>query len=117
MVITSTHGEGEPPDKARLFYEFLHGPRAPRLENLRFSVLALGDLSYKQFCQIGKSLDRRLEELGAQRLHERVDCDVDYREQAEAWMQAVVKALGSDGAPIARRQRSGRREPRDRCQS
>ena len=100
LVIASTHGEGEPPDKARLFYEFLHSQRAPRLENLRFSVLALGDLSYKQFCEVGKSLDRRLEELGAQRLHERVDCDVDYHEQAEAWMQAVVKALGSDGAPM-----------------
>jgi sulfite reductase (NADPH) flavoprotein alpha-component len=98
LVIASTHGEGEPPDKARLFYEFLHSERAPRLENLRFSVLALGDLSYKQFCAVGNRLDRRLEELGAQRLHERVDCDVDYHEQAEDWMQAVVNALDSDVA-------------------
>jgi sulfite reductase (NADPH) flavoprotein alpha-component len=100
LVIVSTHGEGEPPDKARLFFDFLFGQRAPRLENLRFSVLALGDLSYKQFCEAGKSVDRRLEELGARRLHERFDCDVDYREQAEEWMQAVVEALRNDGAAM-----------------
>jgi sulfite reductase (NADPH) flavoprotein alpha-component len=97
LVVASTHGEGEPPDKARIFHEFLHGKRAPRLEGLRFSVLALGDLSYKHFCQIGKDFDRQLEALGAERLHERVDCDVDYRETAEGWMEAVVRALGGDG--------------------
>jgi sulfite reductase (NADPH) flavoprotein alpha-component len=100
LIIASTHGEGEPPDKARLFYDFLHSPRAPRLENLRFSVLALGDLSYKQYCQAGVALDRRLEELGARRLHERVDCDVDYHDPAESWMQGVVTTLGSPGAAL-----------------
>jgi sulfite reductase (NADPH) flavoprotein alpha-component len=100
LMIVSTHGEGEPPDKARLFHEFLHSQRAPRLPNLRFSVLALGDLSYKQFCDAGKRFDRRLEELGAQRLHERVDCDVAFQEPAEAWMQAVVKTLSSDATPL-----------------
>ncbi len=69
------------------------------MENLSFSVLALGDLSYKQFCETGKSVDRRLEELGARRLYERVDCDVDYRDPAEEWMRAVVKALGEAGTP------------------
>jgi sulfite reductase (NADPH) flavoprotein alpha-component len=97
LIIASTHGEGEPPDKARLFFDFLLSQRAPRLEKLRFSVLALGDLSYKQFCEVGKRLDRRLEELGAQRLHERVDCDVDYQDPADAWMQAVVQALANEG--------------------
>ncbi len=80
LVITSTHGEGDPPDKARLFHEFLHGQRAPQLAGLRFSVLALGDLSYKKFCQTGKDFDFRLEALGAHRLHERVDCDVDFHD-------------------------------------
>jgi sulfite reductase (NADPH) flavoprotein alpha-component len=96
LIVASTHGEGEPPDKARLFHEFLHGKRAPRLEGLRYSVLALGDLSYKQFCQIGKDFDRQLEALGAQRLHARVDCDVDYREAAEAWMLAVWQVLAGE---------------------
>jgi sulfite reductase (NADPH) flavoprotein alpha-component len=100
LVVVSTHGEGEPPDKARLFHEFLQSQRAPRLPKLQFSVLALGDVSYKQFCDAGKSFDRRLEELGGRRLYERVDCDVDYREQAEAWMQGVVTALGNGAAPV-----------------
>ena len=75
-----------------------------------------GNLSYKQFCQVGKRLDRRLEELGAQRLHERVDCDVDYRDQAEAWMQEVVKALGGDGATL-HDGNGAAAQPQDRCRS
>ncbi len=98
LVVVSTHGEGEPPDRARLFHEFLQSKRAPRLEGLRYSVLALGDLSYKHFCQAGKDFDRLLEKLGAQRLHERVDCDVDYRQAAEGWMEAVLRALADDTA-------------------
>ena len=81
---------------------------APRLEGLRYSVLALGDLSYKHFCQIGKDFDHQLEALGAQRLHERVDCDVDYRDAANDWMEAVLRALAGDqslatagNAPVA----------------
>ena len=78
LIITSTHGEGEPPENARSFYEFLHSKRAPKLENVRFSVLALGDESYEFFCQTGKDFDKRLEELGGERLYPRVDCDVDF---------------------------------------
>jgi sulfite reductase (NADPH) flavoprotein alpha-component len=93
LVIVSTHGEGDPPDKAKMFYEFLHGQRAPKLAGLRFSVLALGDQSYKKYCQTGRDIDGRLEALGGQRLYDRVDCDVDYREAAEAWMQGVGASL------------------------
>ena len=94
LVLVSTHGEGEPPDKAKLFHEFLHGKRAPRLEGLRYSVLGLGDVSYKEFCQMGKDFDRRLEELGAERLRPRADCDVDYDEAAAAWTEGVLASLG-----------------------
>jgi len=93
LVVVSTHGEGDPPDKAVQFHEFLHGKRAPKLDGVRFSVLALGDLSYEQFCQTGREIDQRLEELGAERLYERTDCDVAYDEPAEAWMEGVVAAL------------------------
>lgn len=86
LIITSTHGEGEPPENARSFYEFLHSKRAPKLENVRFSVLALGDESYEFFCQTGKDFDTRLEELGGERLYPRVDCDVDFEDPAEQWM-------------------------------
>ncbi|UUZ93711.1 flavodoxin domain-containing protein [Paenibacillus sp. P25] len=68
LILVSTHGEGEPPDNAVSFYEFLHSKRAPRLEGMQYSVLALGDTSYEYFCQTGKDFDKRLEELGAARL-------------------------------------------------
>ncbi|MEL4028989.1 assimilatory sulfite reductase (NADPH) flavoprotein subunit [Caldifermentibacillus hisashii] len=93
LIITSTHGEGEPPENARSFYEFLHSKRAPKIENVRFSVLALGDESYEFFCQTGKDFDKRLEELGGERLYPRVDCDVDFEDPAEQWMSGVVAVL------------------------
>lgn len=93
FIVVSTHGEGDPPDNAMSFYEFLHGKRAPQLAGTRFSVLALGDTSYEKFCQTGKDFDKRLEELGAERLVPRVDCDVDYDEAAAGWMDSVLEAL------------------------
>jgi sulfite reductase (NADPH) flavoprotein alpha-component len=103
LILVSTHGEGEPPDNAISFYEFLHSKRAPRLEETRFSVLALGDTSYEFFCQTGKDFDKRLEELGAKRLADRVDCDVDFDESAAEWMNSVLAALSaaSGGANAA----------------
>ena len=95
LIAVSTHGEGDPPDNAIPFYEFLHSKRAPRLEGLRYSVLALGDTSYEKFCQTGKDFDKRLEELGASRLTPRVDCDVDYDEPAAEWMSQVTSALNA----------------------
>ncbi len=93
LIIVSTHGEGEPPDTALTFYEFLHSRRAPKLNDLHFSVLALGDSSYEFFCQTGKQLDERLEELGAKRLSPRVDCDLDYDEPAAQWFEDVTQSL------------------------
>lgn len=97
LIITATHGEGHPPDNAISFHEFLHGRKAPKLEGVRFSVLALGDLSYEFFCQTGKDFDRRLEELGGERLFPRVDCDVDFDEAAETWIEGVLNELGQAG--------------------
>ncbi|KWX77615.1 assimilatory sulfite reductase (NADPH) flavoprotein subunit [Paenibacillus jilunlii] len=101
LILVSTHGEGEPPDNARSFHEFLNSKRAPRLEHLRFSVLALGDTSYEFFCQTGKDFDQKLEELGGQRLSPRVDCDLDYDEQVAAWMEQVITALNGAGSAPA----------------
>ena len=61
-------------------HEFIHGRKAPKLEGVRFSVLALGDQTYEYFCQTGRDFDRKLDELGAERIYDRVDCDVDYEE-------------------------------------
>ncbi|EMI11489.1 assimilatory sulfite reductase (NADPH) flavoprotein subunit [Anoxybacillus gonensis] len=98
LIVVSTYGEGEPPDNALSFYEFLHSKRAPKLDHLRFSVLALGDTSYEHFCKTGKDFDKRLEELGGKRLYERVDCDVDYEEKAAKWLGGVLGELDKQGA-------------------
>jgi sulfite reductase (NADPH) flavoprotein alpha-component len=93
LILVSTHGEGDPPDNALPFYEFLHSKRAPQLEELRFSVLSLGDSSYEFFCKTGLDFDKRLEELGGKRLSSRVDCDLDYDEPAAEWFHNVLAAL------------------------
>lgn len=97
LIVVSTQGEGEPPDNAIPFYEFLHSKRAPKLDSLRYSVLALGDTSYEFFCQTGKDFDKRLEELGGKQLAPRVDCDVDFDEPAAEWMNQVLGGL-SEGS-------------------
>ena len=96
LIVASTHGEGEPPDNAIAFHSFLHGKRAPKLDHVQYAVLALGDSSYEYFCQTGKDFDIQLEKLGAKRLVDRVDCDVDYAEQAEKWFGEVKEKLHSE---------------------
>jgi sulfite reductase (NADPH) flavoprotein alpha-component len=98
LIVVSTYGEGDPPDKAILFHEFVLGKRAPRLEGMRFSVLSLGDQLYDHFCKTGKDFDARLEELGATRMYARIDCDVDFDEPAKAWMNGVLSALTGSSA-------------------
>ena len=106
FIVTSTYGEGEMPDNAELFWEALKSTDAPRLEQLSFSVLALGDTAYDEFCEAGKQFDLRLEQLGAKRLKPRVDCDVDFEENAEEWSNGVIEELvqlkpeGSNGAAV-----------------
>ena len=99
VVITSTYGDGEMPDNAQAFWDYLKNGTAPRLENLEFSVLALGDRNYVQFCQAGKAFDARLEELGARRVHPRVDCDVDYEAPSTEWFGSLMKSLEGAAAP------------------
>lgn len=91
IAVVSTHGNGEPPDDARAFFSFISSERAPRLPDLEYAVLALGDSSYEEFCQTGMVLDARLAALGAKRLVERVDCDVDFAAPAKAWQDKVVE--------------------------
>ena len=100
ILVTSTHGEGEPPDAAQAFHAFVMGERAPRLAELRYAVLALGDRGYERFCQTGRDLDARLAALGATRLYGLGECDLDYQETAGEWMREVLQALAEGVAPV-----------------
>ena len=93
LIITSTYGEGEMPDNAQMLWDGVCAETMPRLEGMQFSVLALGDTSYDLFCQAGIDWDNKLVELGATRVYDRTDCDVDFEEPAERWMTAVIPLL------------------------
>ena len=92
-IVVSTHGEGDPPDDAELFHEFLFSKKAPKLAGLKYSVLALGDSSYIKFCETGREFDARLAELGAERLTPVMECDLDYEASAATWSQDIVEGL------------------------
>ncbi|EPM0238931.1 NADPH-dependent assimilatory sulfite reductase flavoprotein subunit [Klebsiella pneumoniae] len=100
VVVTSTQGEGEPPEEAVALHKFLFSKKAPKLDGTAFAVFGLGDTSYEFFCQSGKDFDNKLAELGAERLLDRVVADVEYQAAAAEWRARVVEALKAR-APVA----------------
>ncbi|MCH2035453.1 MAG: assimilatory sulfite reductase (NADPH) flavoprotein subunit [Puniceicoccaceae bacterium] len=107
FVIISTWGEGDPPENAIDFYEEFTSKALPSLKGLNYSVLGLGDTSYEHFCKMGKDFDTRLEVLGANRISNRKDCDVDYDDDYAEWidssLKALVKITGSDSLSTAQK--------------
>ncbi|MBV8899423.1 MAG: sulfite reductase subunit alpha [Verrucomicrobia bacterium] len=101
LIITSTFGEGDPPENAKAFHAELHAADHPGFTNLSYSVLALGDKNYEQFCKCGIDFDKRLEALGARRLYERVDCDVDYEASYQRWQTGVLGVLEAAAKEVA----------------
>ena len=93
LVIASTWGEGDPPQRAVDFQDALMADGAPRLEKLRYAVLALGDRAYAQFCEVGKRFDDRFAALGATRVTDRIDCDLDFETPASTWIDATLPIL------------------------
>jgi sulfite reductase (NADPH) flavoprotein alpha-component len=100
LLITSTYGDGEPPDSALEFHTWLMSDAPPSLAEVNYSVLSLGDSSYPDFCQCGIEFDTRLEALGANRIHPRVDVDIDPDEPYAEWSKAVIAILAPDNGTV-----------------
>jgi sulfite reductase (NADPH) flavoprotein alpha-component len=100
IVISSTWGEGDPPDNAANFWAWLNSDAAPRLENIEYAVLGLGDRNYMDFCGASKKFDSRLQQLGAKPIIERGECDVDYESAATAWIESLWPKLNVNGQTV-----------------
>ena len=104
LVVASTWGEGEPPQRAADFYDALMAPDAPRFDGVRFAVLALGDRAYARlshFCETGRDLDVRLAQLGGTCVAERGECDADYELLAGTWIGTTLAKLAHFAGPEA----------------
>lgn len=89
--VLATHGIGEPPDGTEAFFEYWQSDRAPQLENLEYSILALGDSSYADYCAMGRLFDERLRALGAKPVVDLIECDLDFDEPAADWSGKLVE--------------------------
>ena len=93
LIAVSTHGDGDPPAVVEDFYNFMHSSEVPLMKGVKFSVLALGDSSYKDFCKTGRDFRNRLFELGANEVSPLVECDIDYEDNAKYWVADAVLAF------------------------
>jgi sulfite reductase (NADPH) flavoprotein alpha-component len=96
LVIASTWGEGDPPQRAIDFHAALMTDDSPRFEGVRYAVLALGDRAYARFCETGRLIDERFAALGATRVADRIECDIDYEAPASGWIDATLGTLQAE---------------------
>ena len=90
IVVCSTWGEGEQPVNAQDLYDAVEETEEGSMEGVNFAVLALGDTAFELFCESGKEWDTILEEKGGTRVNDRIDCDTDYDDYAEEWLEATL---------------------------
>jgi len=93
FIAVSTYGDGEPPASAESLYNFVFSNRCPQLDHLNYSIIALGDRSYPLFCKTGIDFDKQLEKLGAKRICERLDVDVDFENDAKNHIELIKNKL------------------------
>jgi len=93
IVSVSTWGEGEQPDNAQGLYDEVEESEDESMEGVNYAVLALGDTAFELFCESGKEWDRILEEKGGTRVNKRIDCDTDYYDYVEEWIESTLKIM------------------------
>jgi len=98
--VLATHGVGEPAEGCEAFFDFWFSAKAPKLAELDYSILALGDSSYADFCEIGRLFEARLSELGATPVVQRVECDLDFESPAAGWSQQLLQHARETSAPV-----------------
>jgi sulfite reductase (NADPH) flavoprotein alpha-component len=96
IIVTSTYGDGEPPDNASDLMSYLKFTDDLNLEHLSFAVIGLGDTYYPHFCQAGKDFDEYLSKRGARALLHRLDCDLYYEEQYPDWVNSLKSVLKNE---------------------
>jgi sulfite reductase (NADPH) flavoprotein alpha-component len=93
VIVTSTYGDGEPPDNASEWMSFIKFADELDLSHLNFAVMGLGDTYYPHFCQAAKDFDQYLTSRGANAMLKRLDCDLYYEEQYPDWVIELKSVL------------------------
>jgi len=93
VIVTSTYGDGEPPDNASEWMSYIKFDEELELSHLRYAVIGLGDTYYPHFCQAGKDFDEYLSKRGAHAMLKRLDCDLYYEEQYPEWVNELKSVL------------------------
>lgn len=101
VFVLATHGVGEPPEGTEGFFDFWNSDKAPSLDQLEFGIVALGDSSYADFCQVGRDFEARLLELGASAVIDRADCDLDYEKPAADWAEQLARKVAETAPATA----------------
>ena len=98
LIVCSTWGDGEQPDNAIDLYDSVEGSDDGSITGVGFAVLALGDTAFDLFCEAGIQWDNILQQKGGNRINERIDCDVDYEDDAEVWLEDTLNLFKETGS-------------------
>ncbi|XP_010883972.2 methionine synthase reductase [Esox lucius] len=111
VIVVSTTGDGDPPDNALKFVKRIKKKTlsSDHYAHLCYALLALGDTNYANFCNCGKTIDGRLQELGAKHFYATgyADDGVGLELVLDPWLEglweAIRRALSKMSAPQPKR--------------